>query len=242
MNKDVVKIGDWVVTLTNQDPWNEDTNIEVVDGLALDGDTGEVIGTAVPKDIYDEEMTVGLADWVLKKIQTEDAKAASAYGMRANAQRDIESLKEKALADLEKTPEMLAARAQDANSERILKQAERNRDFFIAKYQEDLGEFAAKELKGKKERAWYRPGGSVALRRVPAKLQVADESKAIKWAEDFQPDAITKTFKVNSLAKDVLISLIANPDNAEMAGFVIEPETQKVTIKSGIVFPEGDKA
>lgn len=176
-------------------------------GLWVDAETGEVLDIAPPEtDGPFVPTTPEQVEWVLQRIARADAGIAAVDGH----------------------PDVIAAHAILNNAADLRKRAERKRDWLLKRFEADLKEFAKTALANEKGQTWRSVYGSIALRTVPSKVKVADEDKAIEWAENNAPDAV-------KYSRSLLISKAGlSPADELPDGFTVAPASVSVTIKTGI--------
>jgi|GEM_PF-4282910 len=206
------------------------------EGLVVDLDTGEVVGAAVPLEVAcSGVMDDGLAAWVLKKYGRLHAGLKIAVDAAIVAQEALDRMEREALAALKSNPDYVQALAVVANCERIETRTRKGLDWLDGAYLKDLANFAASKLTGD-GRTWATPWGSVALKRQPAKLEVADEAQVLKYARRVFPSAlkVTETFQVSKLPNAVKRNLLENPKAAEDVGFRVVEAFDKPTIQTGV--------
>jgi hypothetical protein len=176
--------------------------------LWVDPETGEVLGIAPPTetDAPFVPTTPEQVEWVLQRIARAEANMAAVDGH----------------------PDVIAARAILDNAADLRKRAEAKRTWLLNRFESDLKEFAKTALAGEKGQTWRSVYGSIALRTVPAKVQVVDSDKALAWAEDHAPDAV-KYSRSFLISKAGLTPADELPD-----GFTVAPASVSVTIKTGI--------
>lgn len=77
-------------------------------------------------------------------------------------------------------------------AESELKRAQREEEFLMSRYGAQLEQWAIHEINrnGGRRKFVALPGGRVCLRRVPAWLEIADESQAIGWCRTHLPSAV----------------------------------------------------
>lgn len=175
----------------------------------LDDETGEVLSTTPVEAkfaVTDEKS----AEWVLERLQEQDASIAA---LNARESAILENIR----------------------SER--RRIENRREGLLYRFKGELEAFARENLpQGKK--SWVCPYGTVAFRRTAARLKVADPEKALEWAEKMGYNDAIKTvreFQISKLddsAKDAM--MIVETSTREAAGLDISPETESVSIKTGV--------
>lgn len=166
-------------------------NVEVifVNGLAVDPETGEVLGLEIeheqrlPFHIHD----LSSAEWFLEKLQEEEL--------------DLAALEARVAILLE-------------NTKRLRAQKQKRVDWLRMRFVPELREWARAELAGKKQRSIATVFGRISFRKVPAKLKVVDEQEALRWAKEFVPKAVKTT--EHFLVSEVPSSLVVVPDGCEL--------------------------
>ena len=131
-----------------------------IDGALYDAETGEFLAfvdRAAAFAVVDQAS----AEWVLGKML--DAEAA--------------------LAAVLQSPEVLRAKAVLANAEALQKASASRLDSLHRRFDGELGDYARRELEGKKGRTLKTLLGSISLKTVKGGLRVADEAKALAWAK-----------------------------------------------------------
>ena len=148
---------------------------------------------------------------------------------------------------VEQSADVIAAKA-------IVKNAAAMRDRLYKRYASlenffgpDLGEFARQQLEGKKERTFYSPFGSVGLRKKAGGLKILDKDVALSVAKMEYPDAVkvTEEFQISKLtaaqkqeAIDGLSGSLWAESDLMRKAFAVEPPSETVTIKTGVVGKE----
>ena len=175
-----------------------------VDGYLVNSATGEVVGLVDDTFHVDDEKS---AEWVLEKMQQEDAQVAGLTARLNAIKENIETL-----------------RNRHAN----------RRTYLETKFGAELAEFAKTQLDGK-IKSWTCPFGTVAFRSTPERLAVADEDKALEWAKVHEPQAVktTEKFLISRLGKDTQKAIL-EAGTASLHGLRIEPAGESVTIKTGV--------
>lgn len=183
----------------------QEQNTIIIDGMIVDADTGEVIGLAKQEfKVQDEESF----NWVMKKILNEESKIAA----------------------IDNSVEVKQAQAIIANAESMKKDAQRRLDWLLSRFSAEIGEYARPQLtKGSKSLKTIF--GTVAFRTKKAALKVIDEEKAIAWARAMAPTAI-------KVKESFLISELQGEQREKATQYIhafkVEPETETVTIKTGV--------
>jgi len=197
-----------------------DTVCVLIEGSYYTLEDGEFAGFAVPEtfSVKDQES----CDWVLRKFL------------------DIESQ----INAVELSAEVLAAKAILANAESMRKGMYTKYRWLEMRFQNELVEYAKKQLEGKKERTFKTVLGSIALRTKKGGLRVLDKAKALEVAKLAKwTDAIktTEEFQISGLAAEEKESIqkgllsAAWPEDDEMyKAFVVEPDSETVAIKTGV--------
>ena len=209
---------------------------EIRDDLVVNADTGELIGLFIPEGVEmaadPEKITDGFADWIMGKILRHDSRRASARRAADSAAFRIGDLQRVALERLASTPEMIELQTIATNAAKIVHESENTLTFFHSRYDRLLGAWAAMQIGTSKGRTWATPFGSIALKKVPASLQVDDEEAVIEWAKEAAPTAVkTETsLLIRGIPKEMRAALIAG--TAGVAGLSVVPESEKVTVTS----------
>jgi len=180
-------------------------NYELIDGYWMDRATGEIIEAEAPNPEFRIDCKEHM-DWYLEK--------------RLNAVAEVNAI--------EMSSAVLAAKAVLDNATRMATRAQKRVDALDRRFSAEATEFARQNLptKGK---TYYSPFGEVAFRAVPSKLTVADEAKAILWAQKngFQ-DCVKSTFQVSKVPKWKVSDL------GPQEGFEIVWARESVSIKTDI--------
>lgn len=181
-------------------------------GMWVNIDTGEVLDIETPAgpDQPFIPQTEQEVEWVLGKMSTAEALLLS----------------------IQTRPEVLQAKAVLANAAKMEKEAARKLDWLHARFDPDLGEFARKQLEGKKTKTWKSVLGSIALRIQKGKVKVENPELALEWAKAFDPEAIktTEEFQISRATK-------LEEDNLPV-GFIKTADEEKVTVKTGVAGTE----
>lgn len=181
-------------------------------GMWVNIDTGEIVDIQTPAgpDQPFIPQTEQEVEWVLGKMATAEALLVS----------------------IRTRPEVLQAKAVLDNAAKMEKEAARKLDWLHARFDPDLGEFARKQLEGKKGKTWKSVLGSIALRLQKGKVKVENPDLALEWAKAFDPEAIktTEEFQISRATKLVEDDL--------PIGFIKTADEEKVTVKTGVAGPE----
>jgi hypothetical protein len=181
-------------------------------GMWVNLDTGEIIDIETPAgpDQPFIPQTEQEVEWVLGKMATAEALLLS----------------------IRTRPEVLQAKAVLANAAKMEKEAARKLDWLHARFDPDLGEFARKQLEGKKTKTWKSVLGSIALRIQKGRVKVENPELALEWAKAYDPDAIktTEEFQISRATK-------LEEDNLPV-GFIKTADEEKVTVKTGVAGTE----
>ena len=148
------------------------------------------------------------AEWVMEKVFSLDAEIA-AYEARL-----------KALSE---------------NIGAMKRTKEQQRAGILYRFGPEVENFAKENLpKGKK--TWTCPYGSVSFRTTQAKLDIADQDRAIVWAKSEAPEAVkvTESILKSMIPADKVNWIMENPTSADANGFTIVPAGESSTIKTGI--------
>lgn len=193
----------------------------VMDGYLCDAETGEVLGLVeMPKETFavvDEDSL----DWVLGKI--------------LDAESDLIAI--------ERSAEVIRARAVLANVEKMRKEKQSRLDWLHARFDGEIREFTAKALEGKKGRTLKRSLGSISLKTVKGGIRLADEQTAIELARLKFPEAVrvvpaTEKFMISQLNPGDRAYIESQLSTAEPGpyarAFELKPDTLTVTIKTGV--------
>ena len=143
------------------------------DGYFVNPETGEVVGHVEASDRF-TVTDIKSAEWVLAKIQIEEAEAAALETRLRAIAENIGAMK---------------------------RQHERQREWLLGMYTADLKAFAEAELVGKKTRTLPTPYGSLSFRASVGSVKITDAEAALAWAEENAPDNIktTRTVLVTGL-------------------------------------------
>ncbi len=177
-------------------------------GMWVNIDTGEIIDIETPAgpDQPFIPQTEQEVEWVLGKMAVAEALLVS----------------------IQTRPEVLQAKAVLANAAKMEKEAARKLDWLHARFDPDLGEFARKQLEGKKGKTWKSVLGTIALRLQKGKVKVENPELALEWAKAYDPEAIktTEEFQISRATK-------LEEDNLPV-GFIKTADEEKVTVKTGV--------
>lgn len=172
----------------------------------VDPDTGEVLGLVnKPKFEVNDQSS---AEWVLEKMQTEDAEILA-------LQARLKALTE--------------------NLTTMLKSHQQKRAWLEMRFGPELARYAKDNLpKGKK--TWTCPYGKVSFTSTPEKLKVRDKNIALKWAHDECQEAIKviEDLVISSIPAETVEALLSAPMTADTFGFAIVPAGERVSIKTGV--------
>jgi hypothetical protein len=157
---------------------------EAFEGKWYDASTGEEVALVIEEGfrVKDEAS----ANWVLSKYLDAEARILAVLG----------------------DPEVIRAKAILANAAALEKKARNSLAWLEARFKPELAEFAKTQLQGKKTKTWSTVLGGVSFRTVPGGLKVADEQKAIHWAETESKSLrsmvkVEKSFLISALPQDV---------------------------------------
>lgn len=209
---------------------------EVVDGLLVDPETGEILGAVAPDggEILDRDgipaaipvMSEGEANGVLARILNRDAAIAAATHALDDAEAEIERRKAEVLAELEATEDMIRLRAIAGNCHRIIERKHKEKEFILDRYREGLKTFAQSMLKGK-SRTLDLACGRISLRKTGGRLKVEDAGKFVEYALEFEPSWLKMEPRISNVPKDVEESVM------ERAGLVLTAEDDDVSVSTG---------
>ena len=176
-----------------------------LDGYLVNPETGEVVGLVDSTFHVTDEKT---AEWVMEKMQEEDA-AALALTARLQAIQD--------------------------NLSTLRKRHENRRSYLETKFADELTAFARTQLDGK-IKSWTCPYGTVAFRSTPQGLKVSDEELALQFAKEFHPQAVkvTERFLISKLDKVSKDYLAVDEKMRTDYGFEVVPAGETVSIKTGL--------
>lgn len=178
---------------------------QTIDGLIyeIDEDSGEILSVQpeVPAFAVHD---VSSAEWVLKRLQEQDA------------QLDALEAQERAILDNLKT---------------MKSRIESRRNGLLYRFKQELETFVRNNLPAGKK-SWVSPYGSVQFRMNPARLKVADPAVALEWARVEAPHCIklTEEFQISKLTAEDKTALMQNPPS----GFDVTPAAESVEIKTGV--------
>lgn len=181
-------------------------DIEIIDGMAFDAETGEFLRFVQKPEFHVTD--TASAEWLLEKASSLDA--------------DILALD----ARLKALAENLTA---------MKREKERQRDGLLYRFGKEL-EHVARENMPKGKKTWTCAYGSVAFRTTQPRLDVRDEDTALAWARSECPDAVkVKESLLKSLIPaEQTASLMCDPTKADALGFTVVPEGESVTVKTGV--------
>ncbi len=115
-------------------------------------------------------------------------------------------------------------------AERERRRAQREEEFFLARFGPQLRTFAAREIakSGGRRKSLNLPSGRIGFRAVPAKIVIEDEIRVIEWARVHCPDAVQK---VESIAKAVLDQHVASTGEIPPSGVRVEEAGERFYLK-----------
>jgi hypothetical protein len=184
-------------------------NTEIIDGMIVDIETGEVLGLAEKPEftVKDEDS----ANWVLGKMLALESDIVA----------------------IETSARVIEAKAILANAAAMKKDASKRLEWLHARFTAEIGEWARPQLEGKKTKTLKTLLGAISFRVKKGGLRVADKDKALDWAKSNTPNAIkvTEEFQI-SLLSDIGRAL-AEADSGNGA-FEVIPDAESVTIKTGV--------
>ena len=150
--------GEIVVAVAELDD-DEPQNVIEQDGYRIDADTGEILGLVKVSERFVPD-TPDKVDWVLERMQEEDAQIA---------------MIDQRLAAI--SSNLLAMR----------REHERRRTYMAGRFDADLRAFAETQLLDGKTRTYRTPFGSLSFRRTAGSIKVVDELAAIEWCREPVP-------------------------------------------------------
>ena len=194
----------------------------VIDGYLIDQETGEVLGHVEVKSQF-QVTDRKSAEWVLEKI--------------LNAESDVLAVEE--------TPTVIAARAILSNAEKIKKERQARADWLRTRFEPELGHWAKQALEetGGKSKTIKTLFGSISLRTVKGGVRVLDKEFALELAKKEYPDAVkvSEEFQISKLTDEQkreievgLAGTIWPSDDTYRRAFDLKPETEAITIKTGV--------
>lgn len=150
-------------------------SIEIVDGFVIDTNTGEILGHQDTSDqfcVTDQKS----AEWVLGKMQEEDAAVLALETRRQAINEQIDAM---------------------------IRDHKRRRDWLEYRFGSQLKDFCERAIAGLKARSLKLIFGTIGFRLNPGSIKVRDEAKewAVDWAEINAPEAVkvTKSLLVTPL-------------------------------------------
>jgi hypothetical protein len=197
------------------------TNVIEQGGYLVDELTGEVLGFAQKPDDKFLPTTEEGVNWVLNKM------------LKAEA----------AIAAIQHSPEVLAAKAIVENAGKLQTEHSKKLEWLHQHFDADLGEYARIQLDGKKGRTFKTIYGSISLRTIPEKVKVQDPEAAVAVAKEFYPEAVktVESFLISKLNDDAIEEIRKGlrgtawgHDDPARKAFMIEPAKETVTIKTGV--------
>lgn len=197
----------------------EQLSTEIIDGMVIDIETGEILGLAQPPAF--QVNSPESLDWVMEKMQLEEAKIHEI---------DNTAIVVQARAILENAAKMKAAR-----SKRL--------EWLHARFDTEIGEYVAPSLAGRSTRTWKTLFGSVSFRTKPGGLRVASDEMALAWASINYPDAIktTAVFQISRLPSEQVILLTGKlllgsepVDSALREAFAVIPDSETLSVKTPV--------
>lgn len=184
--------------------------IIVIDGLLVDEETGEILGVAGRPEFRVTDRAS--AEWVMERL--------------LNAEAAIEAI--------DKTAAVIHARAILANAETMQKDHRRKLEWFHARFDTELGEWAKGELEGAKTRTVKTLYGSISLRTIQGRIALKSGEEALAAAMEFAqrvaPQAIRKELLISAIPSDVKEQAVTLCPKA----FERIPERESVTVKTGV--------
>jgi hypothetical protein len=189
-------------------------------GFMIDPETGEILGMLDTTDRF-EVKAQDDAEWVLKKMLSAEADMAAIDNM----------------------PDVIRAKAVLENAEKLKKEQQCKLDWLHRRFDNELGEFARRQLEGQKGKTLKTIYGSISLRVKKGGLKVLDPAKALLMAKMDYPHAVktTESFLISMLTdseKETLVkgltgTVWTDEDEARKA-FTVEPDSETVTVKTGV--------
>jgi phage host-nuclease inhibitor protein Gam len=186
----------------------ESQNTEIIDGLLVDSDTGEVIADTIQRE---GDYSVDELDRLLFRLNRMDAEAETFAKQHRTAQEIVTAKEEAALQALgENDPDYVAALATANRCEKLFEQLNARITFLKSAYEGPVKDLVDNVLQGQKSRTLKRPCGEVSLRSVPGKVEVVDVELAVAELEKSgHTDAIKKTVLVSKLSEAAIQSIEA---------------------------------
>lgn len=209
-----------------------ENQVEVVDGLLIDTETGEIVGVVAADGghVRDGEplpvLNESEANGVLARILNRDAAIAAATHTLNDVEEEIRLMTAKALADLEDTEPMIRARAIQGNCNRIIERKQKEKESLLNRYREGLKAFAQAMLKGK-VRTLELAYGRISLRKTGGRLKVADANAFVEYALEFEPSWLKMEPRISAVPGDV------DGDVCARAGLERTPEEDEVSVATG---------
>jgi hypothetical protein len=189
-------------------------------GFMIDPETGEILGMLDTTDRF-EVKAQDDAEWVLKKMLSAEADMAAIDNM----------------------PDVIKAKAVLENAEKMKREQQRKLDWLHRRFDNELGEFARRQLEGQKGKTFKTIYGSISLRVKKGGLKVLDPAKALLMAKMDYPHAVktTESFLISMLTdseKETLVkgltgTVWTDEDEARKA-FTVDPDSETVTVKTGV--------
>jgi len=184
---------------------------DVIDGELWDEETGEYAGPA--------------SGWIKGNESPEDL---ALLVMRKRMDIEAAIMAEKAKMD-----------AIVENFRKLIGKHQARLEWLESQYNAQLQDYAMSQLPRKadgslKGKTWTCPFGTVGFRTIAPRVAVESEDVALAWARKNCPAAIKikESILVSQLPEPIKSAMLEHPADALMAGFVVHPEAQAVTIKT----------
>ena len=116
-----------------------------------------------------------------------------------------------------------------AHSDAILNRISGEKATFLARFQSELEEFARQKVADGKRRSYDTVYGTLAFRRVPSTLSVADQDAALAWAREHAPTAVRETLALKEYAEQAKLAL--QETGEVLPGIEVKPERESFSIR-----------
>jgi phage host-nuclease inhibitor protein Gam len=116
-----------------------------------------------------------------------------------------------------------------AHSESILNRIAGEKASFLARFQVELEEFARQKVSDGKRRSYETVYGTLAFRKVPSTLAIADQDAALAWAREHAPTAVRETLSVKEYSEHAKLAL--QETGEVLPGVEVKPERESFSIR-----------
>lgn len=170
----------------------------IIDGWHINEDTGEILGPVVPEGFHIHDDDT--FEWFM--------------GKRFELSSQIDELERKKKTVID-------------NLDKMIKERNRKIESLDFRFKFEVESYTKQLLEGKKKKSIRCMYGVTGFREIKKNYEIADKEKAIKWAEAYHPDAISKDFRKDAVS-------VENVSDAPPGVFNIIPGYDKFYIKTEI--------